>query len=354
MIGYTGTEMGDEGTAGMQGGFVSQQFITGGKLRLDRAVAGQEIQESLFRVDVQQLRVLSDVRLRFYESLVAQRRIGLSDELVQIGEQSKDITQRLLQAQQVSRSDLLQAEIEAEEAKILANNARNDSSEAWRRLAAVIGDPTLEVKPLAGELERDIPSYEWEATYTQLLAENPELSAAQARVQRARFAIERARRENIPNVDVSAEAIHINQTGSNAAGVQVGIPIPIFNRNQGNIMRANAELVATENDIRRIELDLRDRLAVVYRRFENARRQTDRYQQEVVPRAKQSIELVTRGYEAGQVDFLSLLTSQRTYIRVNLIYLDSLAELRQASTLIEGQLLSDSLQAEAGSNLPEK
>ena len=86
--------------------------------------------------------------------------------------------------------------------------------------------------------------------------------------------------------------------------------------------------------------------AMAYRRYANARQQADRYRNEILPRADRSIGLVAEGYRAGQVDFLALLTSQRTYIRVNIAYVNALAELRQAATLIEGQLLSDSLQAE--------
>jgi outer membrane protein TolC len=111
-------------------------------------------------------------------------------------------------------------------------------------------------------------------------------------------------------------------------------------------MAAQAELTAAANDLRRIELDLQDRLAMAYRRYANARQQVDRYRNEILPRADRSIELLGEGYRAGQADFLPLLTSQRTYIRVNLAYVDALLELRQAATLIEGQLLSDSLQAE--------
>jgi cobalt-zinc-cadmium efflux system outer membrane protein len=66
----------------------------------------------------------------------------------------------------------------------------------------------------------------------------------------------------------------------------------------------------------------------------------NRYQQQILPRAKQSLDLVGAGYREGQVDYLTVLTSQRTYIRVNLAYIASVAELRQASTILEGQLLT--------------
>ncbi len=153
-------------------------------------------------------------------------------------------------------------------------------------------------------------------------------------------------RENIPNVDVMASAGHRNQNDFDVAGVQVGIPIPILNRNQGNIMSADSELVSAQNDVHRIELELQERLATVFRRYESARQQVDRYQKDLLPRAQTSLDLVAQGYRAGQTSFLMSLTSQRTYIRVNLAYIDALSQLRQSAALIDSQLVSGSLQNE--------
>jgi cobalt-zinc-cadmium efflux system outer membrane protein len=345
-IGYMADDIGEDDTAGEHNGFISQEFVTGGKLRLNRAVGAREVQERQLLFDAQQLRVLSDVRLRFYDALVAQRQVEMSDELARLSRQSSDASRQLFEGQQISQSDLLQAQIDAEEAQITAHHARFRHAEARRRLAAVVGIDELELAPLGGNLEEDIPIYGWEETYARVLAQNPTLAAAQMRVERARLALARARRENVPNVEVMASVGRRYQTDDGVAGVQVGIPLPICNRNQGNILTADAELIAAQNDSRRIELQLQDRLATAYRRYADAREQVERYRAQILPRAQQAWDLVGRGYREGQVDFLVLLTSQRTYTRVNLMYVEALAELRQAVTLIDGMLLSDSLQTE--------
>jgi cobalt-zinc-cadmium efflux system outer membrane protein len=172
---------------------------------------------------------------------------------------------------------------------------------------------------------------------------HPELIEARAQVERARLAILRAKREPIPDVDVWISVRHHNVTRDDVANVQAGIPIPVFNRNQGNLRAAEAEWIVARNEFRHIELDLLDRLAVAYRRHANARRQVDRYATRMIPRAARSLKLVTNGYELGQVEYLTLLTAQRTYLHVNLSYLDSLRELRASTTLIEAQLLGESL-----------
>jgi cobalt-zinc-cadmium efflux system outer membrane protein len=346
VIGYMSDEMGDDGTAGMQGGFVGQRFVTGGKLRLDRAMAARNVQEMQSTRNSQELRVLNDVRLRFYDALVAQRKVELTGKLLSISQNFTDLSQQLLDALQISQNDLLLVEIETEESQIAAENALNEQKEAWHRLTAVIGVASLEPLPLSGELASDLPVYDWDQSYAEILGSSPELAAAAARVERSRLATERARRENIPNIDLMVSVQRMNQDGDNIAGVQAGFPLPVLNRNQGNIMKADAELVAASNDVRRIELDLRDRLAIAFRRYANAKQQVDRYTDSILPRAQRSLDIVTRGYSAGQVDFLTLLTSQRTYIRTNLSYLASLAELRRAAIVIQGQLLTGSLKSD--------
>jgi outer membrane protein, heavy metal efflux system len=343
-VGYLASDIGEDNSAGEQGAFVSQQFVTGGKLCLNRAIGAKDIQQFQFRRDAQELRVLSDVRLRFYDALAAQRRLELTKQVSDIGQQLVKSTKQLYEGQQVAQSDVLQAEVEAGESDILAATASAQNDEAWRRLAAVTGLSMADRQALEGKLDGDVPIYEWESAYARLLSESPELAAAQARVQKARLSIERAHRENIPNVDVMANASHRNQNDFDVAGVQVGIPIPFLNRNQGNIMSADSELIAAENDARRIELDLQQRLATVFRRYENSRQQVDRYQKDLLPRAQKSLDFVGQGFRAGQINFLATLTSQRTFVRVNLAYVDALSELRQSATLMDGQLLSDSLQ----------
>jgi cobalt-zinc-cadmium efflux system outer membrane protein len=343
VVGYNSMDVGNRGTAGQQGALFRQQFITAGKLRLGQAVATQEIRQARFLFAAYELRVLSDVRMRYYDALTAQRRVEISGELARIGDSLVASTRRLFDNRQVSENNLLQAEIEAEQAHILLDNSRNEHLEAWRRLAAVIGMPMLQLAPLIGRLDADPPEYGWEDCLSLTLSQSPQLAAAAARIDRARLAVTRARREAVPNVDAMVSAFHNNNSGSNVASVQIGLPLPIFNRNQGNVQRAEAESAAAQSDLRRLELDLQDRLAAAYRRYANARQQVGRYTERILPKARQSLDLVSGAYDKGQVDYLTLITSQRTFLQVNLAWIEAQRELWLSLTAIEGQLLSDSL-----------
>ena len=343
VVGYHATEVGNLGSAGQQGAFISQRFITAGKLRLDQAIAGKKVDEATFQLGAQEKRVLSDLKIRFYDARIAQRRVDLTKELARIGAELVKATEKLMEARHGTENDLLQAEIRADESNILLDNAHNQSHEAWRRLVAVVGIPSMRPVPLVGEPDSDVPSFDWDGCYSMVIGGNPELNAARARVDQVCIALRRAQREPIPNVDVSVSVRHHDITDSDVANIQLGIPLPVFDKNQGNIRSSKAELVAARHEVKRIELRLLDQLAVIYRRYANARQQAERYKERMIPKADRSLRLVTQGYEQGQAEYLTLLTAQQTYIQVSLSYLESLRELRTASSIIEGQLLTDSL-----------
>jgi len=122
------------------------------------------------------------------------------------------------------------------------------------------------------------------------------------------------------------------------------VPVPVFDKNRGNISAAEAKWVAASKEIKRIELLLQDQLAVAYRRYANALQQQRRYREKILPRAKRSLEIVTKGYENGQVEYLTLLIAQQTYVQTTLAHLEALKELRAAEALLSGQLLSGSLE----------
>ena len=84
---------------------------------------------------------------------------------------------------------------------------------------------------------------------------------------------------------------------------------------------------------------------MVYEQYATARQQVEKYEKDILPNARESLNLVSSGYRQGEFNYLQMLTAQRTYFQTNLTYLDALRDLRAAAVAIEGNLLSDSLQA---------
>jgi len=203
----------------------------------------------------QRMRVLNDVRTGYYETLVAQRRMEIARQLSQIGEQGFETTQQLLKAQEVTQADLLQSRIELNSVRILATNANNSYLSAWRRLTANLGVPGTAPTWLRGNVEADLPTLAWDESLQSLLESSPELAAARAGVNQARWSLRRARAEPVPNVDVQLILQHDNATSDDIVSVQAVLPLPLFNRNQGGIGRAQAELMVAQREVDRIDLN---------------------------------------------------------------------------------------------------
>lgn len=345
-VGYIGQQLGSGNKATQQGIYLGQEFITGKKLRLNREVAAWEIQQAERELNAVRLRVLTDVRTDFFTVLIAQRRRELAEELVEISDRGERAAQALLQGMEVSAADPLRAQIQSAEARIILQNSINQHLEAWRRLAAVIGMPDLHLQRVEGEIKGTDLMLSWDEELGRILRESPELAAAAAELEAARWATRRAQAEVIPNIDVQAVFQDDRGTGSADGNLQVTIPLPIWNRNQGGIREARAKTVAAARAVNRLSLDLQARLAVVSQRYESARNQVDQYAREggILQNSQRALDLVRGGYEAGEFSVLDLLTAQRTYFQASLAYLDSLRELWVSGAEIQGLLLSNSLQ----------
>ena len=231
VIGYLGEEIGDDGQGGQQGGYVGQEIVTAGKLRLNRAVVSHEIVMARQEWEMQCLKVRNDVRSRAYDVIAAQRMVEVDEKLVLIGQQGLSAAEQLFQAKEVSRVDVLQARIEANSAKLQLENARNNHLAAWQSLAAVLGVPDMQVSGLQDTLETNLPQQSWEDSLTRLMSASPELAQVRAQVERAKCFLARQRAERVANFDLEAGLQYDNATQDNIATVRMAAPLKIFNRN---------------------------------------------------------------------------------------------------------------------------
>ena len=183
-IGYSGEEIGDLGTAGLQGGFISQEYVLACKRELSRAVVAQEIAKAEQAWAAQRQRILTDVRVAYYDVLIAQRKVEVADELVRISDSAVAASEALLRAAEISVIAVLQAEVEAEQAKVTLRQAGNEKALAWRRLVTIVGLPEMVPRHLLGPLEDSLPDLTWEESLHRVLNESPEISEAVAEIER--------------------------------------------------------------------------------------------------------------------------------------------------------------------------
>ena len=342
-VGLMAEDVGEDGSAGQHGVFASQTFVTADKLRLNRAVESWEVEGLRHRTEAQRLRVLNGVRRQFFVALGAQRRLELAEELVTLAEEGLSAAEDLFDAEQVARPDVLQVEIQLGEVRITRRDAELEFEGAWRRLVALAGLPDRPVGRLDGELEGTVEGHEFDALFAELLAASPELAAARARVSRARAAVCRQRAQPVPNVLTQASLAYGFGGDEPIGGLQVGVPLPVFNDNRGNVAAAVADLHRAAAEVNRLELSLRARLADALRDYRRATNRVERLSEDVLPAARENLDLTEEGYRAGEFDVVRVFTARRSLFEAELARVAALADARAADVALDGLLLTDAL-----------
>ena len=353
IAGYQGEEMGDNGSAGQQGFFINQEFVRRQKRRLARSAGSREVALAQQNAAIQQLKVLNDVRCEHFNVLIGERAQVLAKEVHEVSQRKLDKTQQLYDAQLVPYHDVLQARIQAHAAHIAVGNARNRYFAAWRRLASLLGTPTLAPRRLQGDLKPDHTPLEWEHIVQQVYDSSPQLKRAYASVAWKQTLLSQTKSAMQPNLLSVAGLQQDTESNDLIANLQLGMPLPLFNKNQGNIQEAYAELRKAELDVERTKLAIRSRLASTYEVYLNSWNEVNQYTHHILPDARAALDLVVRGYEQQQFDILTVLDAERTFAKANLAYIKSLQDMGITKIVIEGSLLVGSLRENSQANTPE-
>lgn len=342
--GITGVDINEERGGGRYGVYLGQQVIRGNKLGYAQSVVCAEIASAEQRLAVMQRRLLTDVRKRYYDLLIAQETVSVTDDLVKISQNAVDVSEQLLKAEEVAQIAVLQSDLELQAASVAKQRAENQRLAARRRLAGLMGESDLPLDYVGGNAREMLTLTEFEQSYDEIVNSSPEVAALFAEVEEKRRQLNREIVEPIPNVTWQTSLEYDTVSDNVIPGFQVGMPIPILNRNQGAIHQARFQIVAAERRAEKKALNLRQRLATAYEGYLDAKLQIDAFEGKILPKAKQTLELVVKGYEQGETDFLQLLTAQRTYSQINLTYLSQLQQVWRQRVEIDGMLLSGSLE----------
>ena len=347
-IGSDSEQMGTRGQPGAgfgerQGGFIQQEIVTAGKLKLSRAKYQQEAYQAEIQATAQQLRIINGIYRAYYDVLADQRLIEVHRELQQNAEDAAKTTEEMVNVGQANRPDLLQARIEARRARVDLKTAENNSRRAWEHLVTLVGTPELPTTPLDGALEPEGNPIEWETALTRLYLESPELRLACAEVTRDEITLQRERAEPVPNINLRGGTGYNFETRATTADASLYIRVPLFDRNQGTIKQAEWELVRARAEITRVELSLRKRLADAFARYENARASADDYRELSLPESQEAYRLQMDQFRKQRQAWPNVLVAERTYKQMSMDYVKTLLELRRAEVEINGLLLVDGL-----------
>src|SRR6202166_4479986 len=248
-VGYQGEQIrGGAFHGGEQGVFVQQDIVLGGKLGLNRKIFDQELKQAETEAEEQKLRVVTNVRMSYIQALAAQQTLELRHNLSKLADDAVETSHQLANVGQADAPDVLESEVEAQQAQLAVTMAEQNQQRVWKALAAVVGNPRLPLMKIEGTLE-DTPPVNPDELVEKIVNESPAVRIAELGVKRADATLARARRESIPDLQIRAGMQQngelLSEPNGRPVGLQgfaeAGVRIPIFNRNQGNIATAKAD-----------------------------------------------------------------------------------------------------------------
>jgi outer membrane protein, heavy metal efflux system len=352
-VGYTGDEIrGGSNHGGKQGFFLEQSIVTGGKLSKSRSVFEQETHIAELEAEQQKIRVETSVKIAFYRVLAAQELLELRRGLSQIGLSYQKSQEELSQTGQVDESEMLDTEIDVQRLHLAAFDQENVLREQWRRLAALLGQPDLPQSIVAGDLEKDWPELDEQQILTTIADLSPATHIADAASSRAAAEIARAKSQVVPDLNVLGGFEYNNEplgTTPRTTGweglAELSVQLPIFNRNQGNIAEAGADLDRARLEKQRIQLLLRERAASLLDQYATSKVVATQYRDEILPCAKKANALMTEKYGQMLAAYPRVVEAQRKHFELEAEYLQVLETLWTSSLALRGFLLADGLEA---------
>ncbi len=358
-VGYESEQIrGGNYGGGEQGAFVQQTIVLGGKLGLRRRVYQEQRHENELGAAEQRDRVTSDIAQSFYATLAAQETVEVRRNLLRLSLNAVQTAHQLANVGQADAPDVLQSEVEAEQAQVDYTTAQRMFIQRFRSLSALAGNPQLPLAKLEGNLEQT-PPIDPAHVVDVILQNSPTVKRAQQAVSVAEAQVKSARREPVPDLTLRA-GMQQNYESINQAGLPVGlqgfgvgsVTLPIFNRNQGNVQAAKAELERAQAEVNRVRLSLRQTAEPMVQTYLADQAQAARYKNEMIPRASRAYRLYLNRYQAMAAAYPEVIVSQRTLFQLQVSYIQTLQNLWMNAVALQHFTLTRGLGAPIPSRNP--
>jgi cobalt-zinc-cadmium efflux system outer membrane protein len=323
--------------------YASQEFVTANKLGLATQAASEELKRYQWDYEAQRMRVINDLKIRFYEVLGAQESVRLHRELVEIAEHNLDIAKTLLETKFVSQGEVLQAEIQRDAVEVFLFEANMRFEAGWEQLIAMAGLNSMKPVPLVGNLNENLPELDSNTCWQNLISNSPQIKAAEAELSHGLITINENRALGVPNFTVQTVVEYDQATQSTNASTLFALPLPLHNWNQGNTDKAIADVVADRADICRIYRVLQDSHTLSFQKYRTRLKECQSLKDVIIPKSKRALDLTQIAFENRQTSVSPVLAAQQSYFRSRIAYIDALTELHKTVVEIEGLQLTGGL-----------
>lgn len=309
---------------------VSQRLDLGGRRSSRQAVGRAELAVSELRLLITQAELARSVRQQFATAVAARDRLRIAAENEQRSRELARIANILVEVGREPPLRALRAQAAASQAAAELSAAQAEEASSRRTLAALFGADTAP-SAIAGELVEPLPTASLPVESLDVRLANAQLALAEASLQQ-----QLAERRLDPAVGVGIR--HVQELGDQALVAGFSMPLPIRNRNSGNIQAAQAEIRAAEAERASARVGASTRIANATANLSAATARVEALERGAIPEGREALRLAQLSYEAGKIELIELLDAQAAFtsaqtqlIEARLAQAEATAELARAT-----------------------
>ncbi|MBV6664736.1 TolC family protein [Pseudomonas yamanorum] len=313
---------------------LSQTLELGGKrgARIDVATRAQEA--AALTLEQRRNGLRADVIDGYYGALRAQERLDLAQRSLALAERGLVVANGRVTAGKSSPVEATRAQVQLSEIRLEFNRAQMGLTDAYRRLAASTGAASTDFQAVAPQAQA-APALPSTSQLLARLEQTVELRLAELQIVQGEAALGLEKAQRIPDLDVSIGSQYDASVRERVNVVGVSMPIPLFNRNQGNVLAASRRADQARDLRNAAELRLRTETRQALDLWQTANTEVRSFNQQILPAAQSAVDSATRGFEMGKFNFLDVLDAQRTLIAARTQYLAATAQATEAWVRIE-------------------
>lgn len=333
---------------------VSQEFLLAGKRQKRLAIAGQELEIYRWQLADRERLLREEVKTAFYDVVLAEQRIALSDRSIALNRQLLDVTRERLAAGDIPELEMGLIKVElarSEGARIEVENTLNRNQ---AKLWALMGLPPGEAPAVVGTFDTETVMAKKPFELKQLAqGKRPDLKALEAEKDRGEADIALARADGIPNLTAGlafrrdTTAMEIGGIeGKDTAytiGLRLSLPIPLFDRNRAGVQEAKAKRSSSESRLTAAVRNAGREVETAYAGLLNADKVLSLYKSSIIPQLEENLQLTREAYRLGEVGILAVIQEQKKFFEVSDGYLTALHDRQAALTRLESAV-GDSLE----------
>jgi len=288
---------------------------------------------ALAGLDDTRLNVQTEVKVAFYQLLLAQRDADLADQNLRAVEEVAEIVKTRVRTGESAKFEGIKSNVEVQKARKELTRAQNALLVAKTKLDVLTGKALGQEFAIQGDFDAFPTGLDLPALIGRALDQHPSIRQQQKLVEQAGSTLAHERAARMPNVSV--QGTYHREAGDEAITAGLSIPIPLWYRRQGEITTALGVQRQAEAEQERLRNELEQAVTQYYQEARTANDQIGVFEKGLLTQAKEALEIARFSFQHGATSLLEVLDAQRVYRQTLLEYAEARSGLSIALARLE-------------------